>query len=281
MKEIAITGGKGGTGKSTIATALAIELSKKNKVLLIDADIDCPNDHLILDIKRNKVKDVFQPMPVFDLKKCKKCGKCAEVCREKAIIQIKNQYPIFIPNQCIGCSACMIACPFGAISKGKRKIGTIYKGKVNKNLDYFSGESEIGVEEESPIVNALKKHIKKFEKEYDYVLFDTSPGTHCNVISALQGCEFAFSITEPTPLGEHDSSLSLELLDTLKIPTQIILNKSDIGDKELIEKLCKKFKIKIVSEVPYKKSIMESYSKGEPIENSGINKAVKYLENGM
>jgi MinD superfamily P-loop ATPase len=278
MKKIAITGGKGGTGKSTVATALALKLSKNKKVLLIDADIDCPNDHLILKIKRKKVKDIFQPMPVFDLKKCKKCGKCAEICRENAIVQIKGEYPIFIKDQCIGCSACMIACPFDAISKGKRKIGTIYKGKINKNLDYFSGESEIGIEEESPIVNALKKHIKKIEKNYDYILFDTSPGTHCNVISALQGCEFAFSITEPTPLGEHDSSLSLQLLSKLKIPTQIILNKSNIGDKKLIEKLAKKFKIKIISEIPYKKSIMKSYSRGQPIKNLGINKAIEYLK---
>lgn len=281
MKKIAITGGKGGTGKSTIATALAIELSKKNKVLLIDADIDCPNDHLILNIERKKVKNIFQPRPKLDKNKCKKCGICSKTCKENAIVQIKGKYPIFIEDQCIGCSACMIACPYGAISKGKRKIGTIYKGKINKNLDYFSGESEIRVEEESPIINALKKHIKKFEKNYDYILFDTSPGTHCNVISALEGCKFAFSVTEPTPLGEHDSSLSLELLKVLKIPTQIILNKSGIGDKKLIENLCKKFKIKIISEVPYKKSIMESYSKGEPIKNPGINKAVKYLKNGM
>ena len=30
MKVIGVTGGKGGTGKSTIATALAYELAKKN-----------------------------------------------------------------------------------------------------------------------------------------------------------------------------------------------------------------------------------------------------------
>ena len=164
---IAITGGKGGTGKSTVATALAIELSKKNKVLLIDADVDCPNDHLILNIKRKKVKDIYQPIPKFNLSKCKKCGRCAEVCREHAIIFIKDKYPILIPEQCIGCSACMIACPNKAISKDKKKIGTVYFGKYSKknSINFFSAETEIGVEEESPVVNALKTHIKNKEKE--------------------------------------------------------------------------------------------------------------------
>ncbi len=109
--KIAITGGKGGTGKSTISTALALELSKKGKTLLIDADVDCPNDHLILSINREKIKYIFQPIPKFNFTKCKKCGKCSEVCRENAIVFIKGEYPILIPEQCIGCSACMISCP--------------------------------------------------------------------------------------------------------------------------------------------------------------------------
>ena len=79
--KIAITGGKGGTGKSTIATALAYEFSKTKKVLLVDADVDCPNDHLILSVKRHIVKDIKQVIPRFDLSKCKQCGKCGEVCR--------------------------------------------------------------------------------------------------------------------------------------------------------------------------------------------------------
>jgi MinD superfamily P-loop ATPase len=274
VKKIAITGGKGGTGKSTVATALAVELSKNNKVLLIDADVDCPNDHLILNIERKKVREIFQPIPKINKNKCNKCGRCSEVCRENAIVQIKGEYPIIISDQCIGCSACMIACPNNAIEKDKKKIGTIYKGN-NYGIDFFSAETEIGVEEESPVVNALKKEISRIEEKYDYVLIDTSPGTHCNVISALQGCELAFSVTEPTPLGEHDGELSLKLLKKLKIPFKIILNKSDVGNKKLVEELAKKYKTKIISEIPYKKSILESYSKGEPIKENSIKDIIK------
>ncbi len=277
---LAITGGKGGTGKSTVATALAVELAKNKKVLLIDADVDCPNDHLILDIKRKKIKDIYQPIPKFDFSKCKKCGKCAQVCREHAIIFIKGKYPILIPDQCIGCSACMIACPNNAISKDKKKIGTIYSGKKN-NIEFFSAESEIGVEEESPIVNALKDCVKNKEKNYDFILIDTSPGTHCNVISALQGCELAFCVTEPTPLGAHDLKLSLELLKTLKIPAKIILNRADIGDRRLIEDLAENYKAEILAEIPYSKKILKSYSKGEPVEDNNIKKTAEWLENDM
>lgn len=272
--KIAITGGKGGTGKSTVATALAIELSKKNKVLLIDADVDCPNDHLILGLKRKRTKDIFQPIPKINQEKCKKCGKCADVCKEKALVFVKGNYPILIEEQCIGCSSCMIACPYGAIEKSKKKIGTIYSAKKN-NLSFISAETEIGIEEESPIVNALKDYIKIKEKNYDYILIDTSPGTHCNVISALQGCEIAFSVTEPTPLGEHDGELSLRLLKELNIPYKIILNKSNIGNKHLIEKLAKKYQTKIIAEIPYKKSILKSYSKGKPIKEDSIKDIIK------
>jgi MinD superfamily P-loop ATPase len=154
--KIAITGGKGGTGKSTIATALAAKLAEDNKTIIIDADVDCPNDHLILNIEREKVCDIFQPIPIINQSKCQKCGRCAKVCREHAIIFVEGKYPVLISDQCIGCSACIIACPHKAIEKGQKKIGTIYQSNAN-NLKLFSAETEIGVEEESPFFNSLKK----------------------------------------------------------------------------------------------------------------------------
>jgi MinD superfamily P-loop ATPase len=278
--KIAVTGGKGGTGKSTVATSLACILSKERKVLLVDADVDCPNDHLILGVKRKKVRDVFQPVPVFDFSKCRKCGRCAEVCREKAIIFFKDKFPVFIPEQCIGCSSCMIACPFGAIGKGKKKIGAVYSGK-QRDFGFLSAETEIGVEEESPVVNSLKEYSKGKEGNYDFVLVDTSPGTHCNVISALQGCDLALCVTEPTPLGAHDLRLSLDLLKILKIPAKIVLNKSDVGDKKEIEKLVKKYRAGIIGEIPYSRKIIKAYSRGEVIEDKSLTKISDFLKNGL
>ena len=277
IKKIAITGGKGGTGKSTIATAFAIALSKRYKTLLLDADVDCPNDHLILNIKRKQEKKIFQQIPKFYPKKCIKCGRCAEVCRENAIVFVKNKNPIFFTDQCIGCGACMITCPTGAIGKTKKKIGTIYSG-IHQNIGFFSAETEIGTEEESPIVNGLKKFVKKEEKNYDYILFDTSPGTHCNVISALEDCDLAFSVTEPTPFGAHDLELNLKLLKLLKIPTKIVLNKSDLGNKKIIEDLAKKYRTEIIAEIPFNKQIVLDYSEGKPITAQNINKMVEFLE---
>ncbi|MBN2477777.1 ATP-binding protein [Candidatus Micrarchaeota archaeon] len=272
---IAVTGGKGGTGKSTVAVALAYALSKKYRVLLVDADVECPNDHLLLSIKKEKIRDVFQPSPIFDYDKCTRCGKCAEVCRENAIVQIKGKNPIFMKDMCNGCGACGIVCPSGAITMGKRKIGEICKGK-KENLDFLGGEFEIGLEESSPLVNALKKEIK--EEEYDFVIIDTAAGTHCSVISALIGCEIAFAVTEPTYFGSHDLDLILKLADTLEIPSKVVLNRFGMGDENLIEKVAKKHKSEIISKVPYSRKIIEQYCRGIPVADESINKIAGYLE---
>lgn len=276
-KKIAFTGGKGGVGKSTIATAVAFELAKKNKVLLMDLDVDCPDDNLILGIKIKKVKDVENMIPQFDRDKCTKCGECSKVCKEHAIVFVKDKYPILIPEQCSGCKACKIACPFGAISEKKQKIGEILIGEKG-NITLLSGEIKTGVEESSLIVNAVKKYAEKKEGKYDYIIIDTAAGTHCPVISALLDVEVGFAITEPTPLGKHDLNLILKLMKELKVKSHVILNRSDIANKEKIEKMAKKHKTKIVAEVPYSKKIEKAYSSGKPIRHSNIEKIAEVIE---
>jgi len=275
--KIAITGGKGGTGKSMIAVAIVSALAKTKKVLLMDADVDCPGDNLLLSLKLKKAGDVETMIPKFDFNKCIKCGQCAQVCRENAIVFVKNKNPIFVPDQCTGCKACKIVCPVNAISETKQQIGEIFIGK-RKNLTLISGRMKPRIEESSLVVNAVKKFIDKQEKKYDYIIVDTAAGTHCPVISALLGCDYSFAVTEPTPLGAHDLNLILILNKKLKIKTKVILNRSDIGSEDLINKIVKKHQTQIIAKIPYSKEIEELYSKGKPIENEAIQKIVDVIK---
>ncbi len=274
MKIIGITGGKGGTGKSTIATAIVYQLAKRHKILLVDADVDCPNDHLLLNIERKLFKKVKQRIPKWDYQKCSKCGLCGTVCKTKAIISIKDREPIFTPEQCNGCGACVLKCPVRAISWDKKEIGKIFIGS-NHNIDILSGELNINEPVSELVVSALSKIVEQKKKAYDYVIIDTAAGTHCPVIKALEICDKIFAVTEPTPLGVHDLGLILNLSKKINISVDIILNRADIGNQEIVISLAKKFNNKIIAKVPYSKDIILKYSAGEPVEDKNINKIIK------
>ena len=141
--KIAITGGKGGTGKSMVATSLAIEFARDKITTLIDADVECPNDHLLLSIKRKEFVKIYQPIPKWDFNKCTKCGKCASVCKQNAIVFVKERYPVFVKDLCIGCGACIAACPQNAISKTKKEITLKEIREVDNKLnDYYNNRNK-------------------------------------------------------------------------------------------------------------------------------------------
>lgn len=263
MKKIAVTGGKGGTGKSTVATALAVELAKEHRVLLVDADADCPNDHLLLGIQRNRIETVFQRIPEWNAKKCTGCGACASACYMNAIVTVKNR-PVFSPGQCNGCGACVLACPQKAISWGKKEIGWIYEGKGH-NLDLLSGELKVNEPLAEKIVMAMNKRLEGIAKGYDFVIVDTAAGTHCDVISAVSGADFAIAVSEPTPLGAHDLELIIKLLKKLGLKFEIVLNRYETGRTALIESIAQKANKKITARIPYSGEIIKAYSEGRPV----------------
>ena len=274
--KIAVTGGKGGTGKSTVATALAAELAKENRVLLVDMDADCPNDHLILGIDRKKIKTIYQRIPKFDLNRCIQCGLCGKVCKTNAIVSIKGNFPIFVQSQCNGCGACYLKCFSKAISWVKKEIGWLYEGKKDR-LDFLTGELKINEPVSEMVIAELKEVIETKKQDYDYIILDTAAGTHCDVISALDYADMAFAVTEPTPLGQHDVELILKLLSMLKKEKKLILNRADIGDKGLIEELAEKYDTEIIAEIPYSKEIIEAYSNALPIKSEAIEKIISEM----
>lgn len=270
-----VTGGKGGTGKSLIATALAVELAKRHKVLLLDADVECPNDHYLLSAELKKIKDVTIPIPIINEDICIKCGKCAKVCKENALVFILGKSPIFVDDQCIGCMACQLACPVNAISRGERVIGSISEAEVH-GIELVSGDLIPQEKESSPLVHALKKYAGK--KKSDFVITDTQAGSHCPVIAALMDSDIALAVTEPTPLGAHDLKIILALLKELEIPGGIVLNKTGIASEKPIDDIAIAFNVPIVARVPYSDKIMEDYCNGKPMDTPEIKQLASMLE---
>lgn len=273
MKKIAVTGGKGGVGKSTVAILLANKFIKENKkVVLCDCDVECPNDYLLLGEKPGKIEGrITAEFPELDQKKCEKCGLCVKACRNNAIFQSPNKFPVFVKDLCSGCGACWMVCPKKAITPKKEETGKIYLNKLqilgNKLQDLWliTGSAKPRLEETGPVVIKTKEFALNLAKKVgaDVVLFDTAAGTHCPVISALLDCDLAYAVTEPTPMGSNDLGLILDLCRKLKIPTKIILNQADLGDKTGIKKIAKDYKAKIQEEIPYSKRIVEAYSRGD------------------
>ena len=76
------------------------------------------------------------------------------------------------------------------------------------------------------------------------------------------GTEKAYAVTEPTPMGSHDLELILILLEKLKIKAKIVLNQSDLGKKDKVDKIAQKYRNQIEIEIPYSEKVAKAYSEG-------------------
>jgi len=259
---ISVASGKGGTGKTTIAVNLTLSL--KN-VQILDCDVEEPNAHIFIKPDIKEKKPVYIPIPEIDEAKCSYCGKCREVCAYNAIAVIppgdnsKKGSVLVFPHLCHGCGACSLLCPQKAIREVNKEIGVIEIGEA-QDIQFIHGRLNVGEVMSPPLIRQVKKHVDSTRT----VIIDVPPGTSCPVIAAVKNSDFCVLVTEPTPFGLNDLILAVEVLQKIKIPFGVVINRSDLGDKKVAE-YCKKEKIPILMQIPFKKEIAVSYSKGIPI----------------
>ncbi len=250
---IGVTGGKGGTGKTVVAVNLAIAIAKEGKsVAYLDCDADCPSSHMIAGAERGGKEEVRSFVPEIKADKCIHCGVCVEKCEFNALYQLKGNPPSLVNSLCSGCGTCKLACPSKAIEESSKVIGWTYETS-KYGVRFYSGELKPSEPLSEKIVDAVKG--RGLAKEHDVVIIDTAAGAHCQVVCALEGCEKAVAVTEPTFFGEHDLKVISRVLEKLGIPYETIVNRSDISGREIESSL----------RIPYERKMLDCYIEGVPI----------------
>jgi MinD superfamily P-loop ATPase len=253
---ISIASGKGGTGKTTVATNLAVSLG--NGVQLLDCDVEEPNAHLFIHPVFENTEVVSASVPEVDEARCNLCGKCGEICQFKAIVVIGNTVLPF-QELCHSCGGCMAVCPEKAIREGERVLGMIETGRRG-DLEFVHGRLRVGEAMSPPLI----RKVRSFTKPDGVTIIDAPPGTSCPVIASIKGADFVLLVTEPTPFGLHDLKLAVGAIRLLGIPCGIVINRSDMGD-DLVKKYAEEEKLPILMEMPFDRRIAEAYSIGQLI----------------
>ncbi len=254
---IAIASGKGGTGKSTVACNMALSLVNEGlKVTIADCDVEEPNLHLFLPGGEASRKDVTVQVPTINKERCNYCGKCADFCSFNAISVFPGNALVF-PGLCHSCGGCMIVCPESAITEVPRRVGIIIRAHPVDGIELVTGILDEGEHSSVPVISAVKNELP----EDGISIIDCAPGTSCNMVSAVRGCDYCVLVTEPTPFGLHDLALAVEVLKKMCLKCGVVINKSSSGD-HIIEEYCAEKGIHILEKIPYDDRIARMYSEG-------------------
>ena len=251
---ISIASGKGGTGKTTIATNLAVALD--TDVNLLDCDVEEPNDHIFIQPTITHTEKVCLKVPQVDMNTCSLCGKCQEICQFQAIAVVGTTVLTF-PELCHSCGGCMEVCPENAITEIDREMGTFETGARNE-LAFAYGKLFVGQVMAVPVIERVKEAVQPNKVN----IIDAPPGTSCPVISSVKDTDFLILVTEPTPFGLNDLKLAVGMVKILAIPHGIVINRSDLGDDK-VKEYAKEENIPILMEIPFDRQIAETYSKGK------------------
>lgn len=275
--KIVVASGKGGVGKSMLASGLAFLFGKEEKISAIDCDVDTPNLHIWLNEvdnweESNPVQTSKKPVINYDL--CDGCGKCAENCNFGAI-KMKKGKPVVNNFLCEGCGACKVTCPKEAIELEPISNGRIRKKKTKYGFPLISGNLFPGETGSGKIVTEVKKIADK--EEVDFQIIDSPPGTGCSVIAALKDADLCVLITEPTPSGFSDLKRTFELIQYFEVPYKVVCNKWDIN-KKIFKKIKNWEKDNFIGKITYNQEIFKAISELKPIMETDLETKNEIIE---
>lgn len=275
MKQILVSSGKGGTGKTFFTGCLAVAV--KNKVL-VDCDVDAANLHLLL---HPEIKESYEfiggKLAQIDKTKCIECGLCRENCKFNAIGENFQVDEL----SCEGCTICSYICPQDAIILRDRVSGQYFISET-KYGTLIHARLGIAQENSGKLVTKLREIAKETAEitGCQYIIIDGPPGVGCPVMASMTGVDLVVAVTEPTLSGMHDLDRVIELAKHFKIPLKVIINKFDLNPQmsENIEEELNKFEIELAGRIPFSEEILYSVKKGFPFLEFSQGKLSKEIE---
>jgi MinD superfamily P-loop ATPase len=272
---IAIASGKGGTGKTFVATNLFNVLScRGDKVTLADCDAEAPDDLLFFRAENISESEVTHQVPVINKDACTWCGRCSRWCNYNAIFYVPDAKIIeVIENLCHGCGACTFACNSGAITEKPVVLGTVTSFMTENGSPFI--EARMRVNEMSP-VRVIKEAVRQSGNE-GVSLLDAPPGTSCPFVQTVDKADFVLLVTEPTPFGLSDLRQSVETLKTMNKSLGVIINRAGIGDNGVRNYLNEQH-IPLLAEIEYDPEIAHAYSEGRLVTQENNSLAVLFTE---
>ncbi len=260
LPTIAVAAGKGGTGKTLLATSLALAIHRGGlgPVELLDCDVEEPNAHILLRPEVDAEQPVHVPVPRVDLDACIRCGKCASVCQNAAIAVIRQAVLTF-PELCSGCGCCSYVCPVGAIEETPRTVGHLVLGRT-EGLRFVGGRVNVGDQKATPVTGAVKDQTSADR----ITIIDAPPGTACPMQEAVDGSDYCILITEPTPFGLSDLGAAVDTCRSIEVPCGVVINRAGSGFAG-VEAYCEKEGVPLLLSIPQDRAIAEAYSRGEPL----------------
>lgn len=262
---VAVASGKGGTGKTLVATNLSLAAARAGTpTVLVDCDADAPNDALFLAPQEPRVREVTVPLPVVDAASCTLCGACRRACAYGAIRILGGAVMVF-PELCHNCGACVKVCRPGALQEEPVRVGEVESGGVAAEvaapagLAVVTGRLDIGEVKTPTVIRAARKHAEVLHKTL--TVLDAPPGVACAAVAAIRDADVLVLVTEPTPFGLHDLELAVDLGREMGIPLGVVVNRDAVGPSE-VDAYCEREGIPILARIPFDRRVAEVYASG-------------------
>lgn len=253
MRQLLILSGKGGTGKTTVASAF-IELSRGRA--FADCDVDAPNLHLVVaQSSEPETADYYGlEKAVIDPAECIRCGLCEEHCAFGAI----ENYSVG-EFECEGCGVCAEICPAHAISMREHVSGRLMLYN-NDGGTLSTAQLKMGGGASGKLVTAVKQQLLREAPDAELAIIDGSPGIGCPVIASISGVDLVLIVAEPTVSGIHDMKRIIETARHFGVDCAVCINKYDVNADVAgeIENDCSALSVPVIGRIPYDKTVMKA-----------------------